>query len=174
MRRRKDRLVLALYPTTRGFGFALFNEEERLIDWGVTGIRALEKNGPTVRAIERLIDRLEPTKLVCEDTRSIDSRRHTRIRVLLHEIYARATARRLQVYRFSRGTIRNYFGIHTKRELAEMIALAYPALAPRLPPKRKAWMSEDARQSLFDAVALGVVCLAAIDDGPEGFPHRAA
>lgn len=171
MRRRDDRRVLALYPTTRGFGFALFDAKERLIDWGVTGIRESEKNGPTLRAIENLVDRLEPTTIVYEDTRSIDSRRHARIRVLLHELYARANLRRIKVYRFTRSTIRHYFGIRTKRELAVMIASAFPELAPRLPPKRKPWMSEDARQSLFDAVALGIVCCAALDCGPDGNPH---
>lgn len=170
MTRRKCR-ILALYPTARGFGFALFDHEERLMDWGIVGVRSSEKNGPTLRAIERLIEKLEPTTIACEDTRSLDSRRHARIRILLHEVYARATVRRLQVFRFTRSTIRNYFGIHTKHELAEMIAAAYPGLAPRLPPKRKPWMSEDARQSLFDAVALGIVGLAAIDAGPGGRPH---
>lgn len=174
MRGRAPCRLLALYPTTRGFGFALFDQDERLLDWGITGIRSSEKNDPTLRAIERLIDRLEPTILVCEDTRTIDSRRHTRIRTLLHEVYARATLRGLQVFRFSRGTIRNYFGIHTKRELAQMIATAFPPLAPRLPPKRKPWMSEDARQSLFDAVALAIICFAALDSRDGDLPHLEA
>lgn len=164
--------ILALYPTARGFGFALFDSRERLIDWGTHSVRTPDKNGPTLRAIERLIERTQPTTIACEDTRSIDSRRHARIRVLLHEVYARGTLKKLSVFRFTRSTIRNYFGIRTKRELAEMIALAYPALAPRLPPTRKAWMSEDARQSLFDAVALGVVCLAALEGPSKRSPIR--
>lgn len=163
MKRRDRGRVLALYPTTRGFGFALFDAKQRLVDWGVTGIRESDKNGPTLRAIERLIDRLEPAIIVCEDARASDSRRHARIRQLLRDIDARAARRKITTYRFSRRTVRHYFGIRTKRELTLMLASAYPALAARVPPTRRPWMSEDARQSLFDAVALAVVCFAALD-----------
>lgn len=163
--------VLALYPTTRGFGFAFFDRSERLIDWGITGIRSPEKNDLTLKAIVRLIERLDPAVITYEDARSRCSRRHGRICQLLEEIDATARKNNLQVFRFERSTVQHYFGIRTKHELAEMIASAYPAIAPRLPPRRKAWMSEDARQSLFDAVALGLVCLAAIESGPGGTPH---
>jgi hypothetical protein len=46
-------------------------------------------------------------------------------------------------------------GRGTKHALAEIIAKRFPGeLASRLPPKRKPWMSEDYRMSIFDAVAL--------------------
>ena len=32
----------------------------------------------------------------------------------------------------------------------------FPALASRLPPRRKCWQSEDYRMGIFDAAAVGV------------------
>ena len=45
----------------------------------------------------------------------------------------------------------------TKQEMAEALAKQFPdELASRLPEKRKAWKSEDARMDIFEAVALAV------------------
>jgi hypothetical protein len=44
--------------------------------------------------------------------------------------------------------------------LAEILATRFPEeLAPRLPPKRKPWISEDYRMDIFDAVALAIVLI---------------
>jgi hypothetical protein len=49
-------------------------------------------------------------------------------------------------------------GQGTKHLLAEIMAKRFPAqLGLQLPPKRKPWMSEDSRMSIFDAVALALV-----------------
>ena len=41
--------------------------------------------------------------------------------------------------------------------MAEMLAQKYPVeLAAKLPPKRRAWESEDYRMDIFDAMALAV------------------
>lgn len=55
--------------------------------------------------------------------------------------------------------IRNTFdslGVRTKHERAKMASSMLPALSHRLPPKRKAWSSEDPRMSPFEAAALGL------------------
>ena len=43
-----------------------------------------------------------------------------------------------------------------KYEVASVLAKQFPALASRLPPKRKIWQSEDYRMGIFDAAAVGV------------------
>jgi hypothetical protein len=49
-------------------------------------------------------------------------------------------------------------GCGTKHALAEIIAERFPKeLGFRLPPKRRAWMSEDSRMDIFDAVALALM-----------------
>ena len=154
---RTPRRVLALYPQTRGFGFALFDEERRLVDWGLVGVRTAEKNIETIRGMARVILRTEPSLIVCEDVRPKGVRRHDRIRRLHALLMIHARVKRIPLRRFTRGQVFRYFNVTTKWELALTVAHAVPQLAPRLPPKRKPWMSEDARQSLFDAAALGLM-----------------
>jgi len=47
-----------------------------------------------------------------------------------------------------------------KYEVASALALQFPDLASRLPPRRKCWQSEDYRMGIFDAAALGVAYFA--------------
>jgi hypothetical protein len=42
-----------------------------------------------------------------------------------------------------------------KHQIASTLAARFPDLISVLPPKRKAWQSEDYRMSIFDAAALG-------------------
>ena len=46
----------------------------------------------------------------------------------------------------------------TKHQLAEMMAKRFPEqLGLQLPPRRRPWMSEDARMGIFNAVALAMM-----------------
>jgi hypothetical protein len=47
-------------------------------------------------------------------------------------------------------------GSETKYEMASVLARIFPELAWKLPSERKAWESEAARMSVFDAIALGL------------------
>ncbi|HUZ06530.1 MAG TPA: hypothetical protein VMV89_03490 [Candidatus Paceibacterota bacterium] len=48
-------------------------------------------------------------------------------------------------------------GQGTKHDLAEMVAGQFPEqLGSKLPPKRKAWMSEHYQMGIFDAVGLAL------------------
>ncbi len=62
---------------------------------------------------------------------------------------------------FSHEHVRQVFfadGQGTKHALAEILAKRFPEeLGSRLPPKRRAWMSEDSRMDIFDAVALALL-----------------
>ena len=75
-----DILVLALYPSTRGFGFAIFKGPSRLIDWGIKDVR-IEKNVSCLSKIRDLIEFYEPEIVVMEDYAEKRSRRCKRIRI---------------------------------------------------------------------------------------------
>lgn len=154
--------VLALYPTSRGFGFALFRGSETLLDWGIKDVRYRDKNFLAMHFMKTLVERYAPDVIVIEDATRKNSRRHERIRILYRLIAEHAKAKQIDVRRFTQGAMHEHFGVHTKYAVAEAVARKFPMLALRLPPKRKAWMSEDARQSLFDAVALGIVYFAGL------------
>lgn len=154
-----ENLVLSVYPTSRGFAFVLFEGPESPFDWGVKEIKEKHKNTRTLEAIERLIERYQPEVLVLEDTTERDSRRTSRIRKLYRSLVHLADAQRMEVYRYPKSVVKQVFasvGAGTKYEIAKAIAIQIPAFAHRLPPLREIWMSEDPRQSLFDAAALGL------------------
>lgn len=156
-------LVLAVYPFSRGFAFVLFEGPESPFDWGVKEVKGPNKNARTLAEIRHLLDRYRPEVLVIEDTSGKESRRTSRIRKLYRALAHLAQAEYVDLCRFSPANVKACFasvGASTKYEIAKAIATQIPAFAHRLPRLRRVWMSEDPRQSLFDAAALGLTYFA--------------
>ena len=160
IRVQNERCVMAIDPTSRGFGFVVFEGTEgldmKLIDWGVPHVRS-NKRRACLRRIEELLDTYEPTFLILEHSAAAGSRRCARVKRLLVAIRALAARRNVKTRSVSRGAIHAAFSkgnARTKEEIAASIAARYPELAPRRPPPRKCWMPEDDRMSMFDAAAL--------------------
>jgi Holliday junction resolvasome RuvABC endonuclease subunit len=153
----KDICVLSIDPSTRGFGFAILEGPNRLIDWGVKETKS-DKKRRTLKLIDDLIDRYQPNVIVVEDYSAKGSRRCRRIKGLINDISKLASKRKIRVRSFSRAKVKQVFSesdASNKFEIAKTIAARFPELTPRLPRFRKPWMSEDYRMSIFDAVALG-------------------
>src|SRR5438552_4034215 len=152
-------LVLAVYPFSRGFAFVFFEGPDSPFEWGVKEIREKHKSSRTLEEIKKIIDRYRPEVLVIEDTTNGGSRRTSRIRKLYRMLVHFAEAEYLDLYRCSKKDVKTCFasvGAGTKYEIANAIATQIPAFAHRIPRFRKPWMSEDPRQSLFDATALAL------------------
>ena len=151
--------ILGIAPSSRGFGFAVLEGEEKLIDWGVRSSRK-EKNPGAVAKVEALMRHYQPGTLVLEDPAAKHSRRSIRIRALSGKIVAAAKNHDVRVALLSREQVRRKFFPDekgTKDSLAQILASRFPQeLESRLPPKRRPWMSEDYRMGIFDAVALAV------------------
>jgi Holliday junction resolvasome RuvABC endonuclease subunit len=151
--------VLAFYPATHGYAFVLFEGPDAPFDWGVVEVRSSDKNGATLDALRKLVAHYHPEVFVIEDGMKSGSRRASRIKRLQQRIEHYAAAEGIDLHRYTRAETQAVFqatGAITKYEIAETIATMIPAFAHRLPRKRKIWMSEDPRQSLFDAAALGI------------------
>src|SRR5437773_7193997 len=162
--------VLAIDPSTRGFGFAVLEGPNRLIDWGVKETKT-DKKRRTLQLIDALIDRYEPKVIVVEDYEGKGSRRCRRIQGLINDISKLASKRKIRVRSFSRAKVKQAFselGAPNKQEIAGAIAKRFPELAPRLPRFRKPWMSEDYRMSIFDAVAFAIAFFALKASWPPG------
>jgi Holliday junction resolvasome RuvABC endonuclease subunit len=157
----KNIRVLAIDPSTRGFGFAILEGPHRLVDWGVKETRT-DKNRRALASVADLIEIYQPAVLVVEDYVGKGSRRCGRVVDLIDDISTLALKRKVKVKRFSRTKIKQAFSesnASNKYEIALDIANRFPELAPRLPRFRKPWMSEDYRMSIFDAVALATMWL---------------
>lgn len=148
--------VLSIYPTTRGFGYSIFEGARNPIDWGVNSVRK-DKNKTCIEKIERLIDFYQPEVVVSEDYKGEGSRRCLRIRKLIDDITNLCDKKNVVIKKYSRSKITDVFddfGSFNKHQIAQTIANWLPPLAPYLPPPRKPWMSEDYRMAIFDSISL--------------------
>jgi Holliday junction resolvasome RuvABC endonuclease subunit len=149
--------ILAIDPTSKGFGFAILEGPTALIDWGVRHASE-DKNRRSLEKVSELIDRYQPDVLVVERTTAKGCRRRLRARQLIEDLPGLALEHGLRTKRVSRRRAQLCFsktGSATKRQIAVALTLRFPELEPHLPPVRKPWMGEDERMSIFDAVAFG-------------------
>jgi len=160
-REKRETRILAIDPTTQGFGFVVLEGPETLVDWGVAHVRT-EKTLRTLERVADLLDHYAPDLLVLEDAEAAGSRRRERARKLLQKTAELASRRRVRVKRVPMKAVKKAFAqesVRTKPEIAAAIARRFPELASRLPPRRKPWMSEDERMAIFDAAALALTPL---------------
>jgi hypothetical protein len=151
--------VLAIYPNTRGFAFALFESPLSLVDWGAKDVRGAEKNALCLARIESLFIQHRPHVLVLQNTLNEGTRRAQRIAALNAEIAAIGVEYGMRLVTYSRQEVLSAFmafGAENKHDIARVIATKVATLARYVPPRRKAWMAEPARMALFDAAALAL------------------
>lgn len=153
--------VLGFHPTSRGFGWVLFEGPFTPVDWGLVSAGA-DKNASCLRRLERLLDRFAPATLVLEAYDRKTTRRARRIADLCDKVQQAADDRGIETAVYSRAEVREAFvevQAGTRREVAEVIARHFEVFRHRLPKPRRPWESEDARSALFDAAALIVTHL---------------
>ena len=151
--------ILAIDPASRGFGFAVLEGQNRLVDWGVKDVRR-NKRPETLRKVEELTQFYNPDAIIVEDCLQRASRRRERVQDLIENILDLARQNKITVRRIPLSTVRRFFsetGDATKHQIATTLADRFPELALRLPRKRKPWESEHHSMSIFDATALGLV-----------------
>ena len=152
----ENALILAVFPSVRGFGFALFHGAWVPIDWGFRHVQG-DKNENALEKVQKLIDDHVPDTLLLEDHAGEGSRRSARVVTLIDDIADLAHQKGITITRYSRDQIRECFaefGATTKYEIAQTISRSLPEFPPQLPPERKIWLPEDYRMSIFDAVSL--------------------
>lgn len=153
--------VLAIDPTSKGFGFAILEGPEMLVDWGVKHVRSDrdQRNRSCLEKVAVLIIRYQPDVLAVERVDVQCCRRWPRALQLINDVVALGMAHRVRIRRVSRQRMQRYFsekGSATKYQVAAAVAQRFPELEPHLPPVRKPWMSEDQRMGIFDAVDFGI------------------
>ena len=152
----KVRRVLAIDPTSSGFGFAVLEGPESLVDWG--GRSAINAQSAVGKVIG-MLRQYRVDVLVVEDCGDARSRRGQRVRHLIQSMIVAARATSVECARVRITGVRRLFGgdVPTNKDtIARVIADHFGELAPRLPPKRKVWMTEPTRMAIFDAVAFGL------------------
>jgi hypothetical protein len=147
--------VLGLYPSSRGFGWALFEGPSSLFDWSTADVRR-DRNAGSISRIEELFDKYGPAVLALETFEKVTTGRAGRIRKLSRDIVRAAQSRGIAVHIYSRAEIAKAFGSESvvpREKIAAAVAERAPALADRLPKPRKIWESESPNMALFAAAA---------------------
>jgi RNase H-fold protein (predicted Holliday junction resolvase) len=151
--------ILAIDPTTKGFGYAILDLPKHLVAWGMAHVKGEKRTGAIFR-FEALLDQFRPDAVVLENTTVPGSRRYPRVRELLDTLGKIARERGIPVQTVSRLAVIACFSSKdeqaTKHSIAKTLAVDYPQLAEKVPRKRKIYQSEDERISVFDALSLAL------------------
>ena len=148
-------VVLGLHPSSRGFGWVVFEEALSLLDWGTVDIRR-DKNAIALGRIQSLLEKHQPGVLAMERHEAAGARRSERIGRLYLAIVQCAETRDVRVQRYSRAQIsssRYLKGARTREEVAVAVVDCLNVLRPRLPKPRQIWVGERSGMSLFCAAA---------------------
>lgn len=158
MEKKKEQLVLSLYPNAIGFGYAVMTNALNVLVSQVVNIRPVS-NKQSLKRIKEIISYYEPQIVIIEDYRGIGSRKSKRIQKVLDSIFLYAQKKHLKVHKYSRNDIRyvfSNFNAHTKYEIACVIAGNVKNMERKLREPRKINESEKYVTGAFDAVSLGV------------------
>ena len=150
-------LILGLYPSASGIGWAAFANPFTVHHHGVYRGSRKNKSASCLRKVAWLLDRLNPEILVLEAFEPESSGRSKRIANLLRDIATLAAERDLEFHLYRKDEVQDAFRVveaRTRDEIAEAVTRHVPALAPYLPSKRKAWQGEDRALSRLSAAAL--------------------
>jgi RNase H-fold protein (predicted Holliday junction resolvase) len=151
--------IFALDPTTKGFGYAVFELPFRLVAWGLAHVSGEKESGAIAR-FEALLDQFRPDVVVLEDPAAPGSRRRPRVQKLLEKLVETARERGIEVQALPRLAVIECFSSPderaTKFSITKRLAETFPELAAKMPQRRKIYQSEDERIAIFDALALAV------------------
>lgn len=157
----KHYFVLGVHPSSRGFGWALFEGPLFPFDWGTVDVRE-GKNRASLARFQKLLERYEPSALAIEAFDEGKTRRSVRVQSLCRKLIELAESRGTTVHIYTRDEIGKTFAgspVKTREDIAAAVAERVAVLRPRLPSPRKAWQSEHPSAALFAASACALTYL---------------
>jgi hypothetical protein len=153
------KLVMAIFPNTRGFAYVVFEGPLAPIDWGISDVRGVGKNATVVCRVDRLVTMLGPDVIVLRAAADLQAPRGRRLRKLVGSLEELAKAKGIVAVQFRREEVRRtfrYLGTPVRYAVARSIAKHIPSFDRYLPPVRQFWRGEDRRMGIFDAAALAL------------------
>jgi hypothetical protein len=160
MTKNQNKRVLAISLSSRGFGYAAIEGENRLVDFGNKTFYEQFKNAWLMGKAASVIKWNAPDILVLRDISAKEDSCYKRVRELHRQIIALAKERKIKVAQISGDQVRMALLNNeeaTRHEMAQHLATRFPdELNLRLPLKRKSWNNEHPRMDIFDAVGLTV------------------
>lgn len=150
--------VIVLYPDTRGFAYAVMEDETTLTEYNLYDFYRFSRER-TLELMREVIRTHGPATLVLEDVNCRYSRKGHRTKELIRSIAAWARKKEVNVEYYSREQIRwvfNHWGARTKYQIAKYLSERIEALSPIMYDKPKYPDREKSIEAVFSAVSLGV------------------
>lgn len=153
-----DPRVLAIDLRNRRSGFAIFEGPRNLLDMGTMVLPSMPDESVRSRFSDLLRLSL-PSIIVVRNDRWENMMSDPNTRQFTEVLTNQSKARGIQIRALEQNKVNATFrnlGCDTKADISSALARIFPELVWRLPPERKAWESEHPRQTVFDAIALGL------------------
>ena len=99
--RRNPGLVVAVHPTSRGFGWVVFEGPVAPVDWGIATAK-VNRSATSMRRFEALLTQYQPSVVVLEDFEGDGARRGARIQDLARSMSGLADNRDIEVVVYTR------------------------------------------------------------------------
>lgn len=145
--------VMGIFPNAKGFGYAHFDEQGNILDYGCPQCPNNTKRLERIRAI---LEFQRPQIIVLRDESAKSFKGSERTAALLADIRRIAQDLEMSVFNYSQYDVKQAFtkfGAQTKVQIAKEIGDWIPVLKKHL-PKENYGDGQHYRASLFDAVAL--------------------
>jgi hypothetical protein len=173
------RAALAIFPSSIGFGWVVFDGPLSPYRWKVSGAArgaksARAKNERCLKRIEELLQEFRPGTLVLEAFEGNGVRRSARIQTLCRATISLASVEGVTVRVMGRNEIARCFPSleeHTRETVASRTAEYLREIRSRLPGRRRLWESENTNMALMNATAL-LIAHYAIPAATEGRENR--
>ena len=159
--KKASKRVLAIDPVWGGFGYAVMEGPERLVNWGLKGAKE-DRRVRSVNQVAGLLKRFDPQVLVVEDISG--GLRHLETRDLIADFVEIARERKIEAVFIRRQQVLKHFapqGTVSLEDIAAVLAKDFPGLAHRLPAPRKPWKHEARSIRIFSSIALALTYYAA-------------
>jgi len=154
----KSGLVLAVHPTSRGFGWVLFEGPLAPVNWGIASVKT-NRSAWCMMRFGKLLDLYRPKAILLEVNDPPEEARRGRVAFLVQDMQGFAANRDIDIHVYSRIEIATALLSDedaSRGAVVKVVADLLPILRDRLPSPRRPWQSIDGRRCLFDAAALGI------------------
>jgi hypothetical protein len=153
-----DPRIIAIDLRFRRSGFATFEGPRRLLDFGTIDLRLKESENGGSRFSD-LIKLAAPKVVLVKRERWENLADRSEAKPLIDALTNQAAAHLIEIRFLEQSALNSTFqnfGCKTKADISTSLARIFPELIWKLPPERRIWQPEHSRQTVFDAIALGM------------------
>ena len=150
--------ILSLFPTSTGYGYAIFRSPDDILDCGVYRKRTYDSKA-VVKSLQQLMLFYVPEAIILRK----EDPKHRKLSKRIHKLQSRikriSQKADILTESITYSEVVQHWkskGAHTKEQIIEMIYEQFPEYSYRTPRFRYDDVSEDDHMNVFEAIAQGI------------------